>query len=190
MLQSGFHTLLAVVLLTSVACAPRNPSVVQDKAAVAISSMPSSVGTFRLGETQRFPQAELGTLYRYRNDSQLRPDVYVYPVIKGEAGVGTNPAHDEALNFESVLRAQQAQRAFDSFEIIAHRALEYDAGTAKLPGWQVVARLRRGNQAMDSHLHVYMIGDQLLKVRATFPQGSVAPADVEAFVSALLKGVT
>lgn len=47
----------------------------------SISQIPEAVGAFQLTETYHYPDPSAGTLYRYRDDSALEPDVFVYPLV-------------------------------------------------------------------------------------------------------------
>ena len=155
------------------------------------SSMPARVGTLELTDTVRYPDPRLGTLYRYRDGSEIRPDVYVYPVGLGQASPAPlNPAREEGMTFGMLLTVQKRQGRFDDFEIIESEARKHGEGDEAIQGWHVHAVLDDDGTMRDSHLHVYVIGDQMLKVRTTYPQGSAEAVELEAFVSELLSLVT
>ena len=150
---------------------------------------PQQVGTFKLDATHHYPDARAGSLYRYRNDSDLSPDVYIYPVNEpAERGGPLNPAREEGMSFGRVLTIQQRQQRIESFEIVHHGPLVKTVGADTLDGWQVHAILMMRGSKHDSHLQIFRVGDRMLKVRATFPQGKVANEDLAAFVDSLLEG--
>lgn len=181
--------LLLPVILASSGCASRaDPGVPAQDAAAAItmSDMPAEVGRFRVTDIHRYPDPRAGTLYRFRNDSALMPDVYVYPINRPSL----NPAREEGMNFGRVLTAQRNQRRIDSFVIMKQGPLEHTSGSTVIPGWHVYAVLSRRGEKMDSHMHLFVIGNRMLKVRSTYPQNDVDPAELEEFVAALLRSVT
>src|SRR5690606_15492959 len=151
------------------------------------SVMPAEIGPLRLTETFHYPEAHLGTLYRYRNDTELRPDVYIYPVSRQpESGGAFDPAREEGMNFGRVLTAQKMRGQFDAFEILTREAQHLGEGRNAISGWHVHAVLERRGEKHDTHLFVYTLGDQTLKVRATYSIGSVEFAALDSFVGDLL----
>ena len=151
------------------------------------SVMPIEVGPLRLTETFHYPEAHLGTLYRYRNDTELRPDVYIYPVSRQPESSGAfDPAREEGMNFGRVLTAQKMRGQFDAFEILKSEAQHLGEGRNAISAWHVHAVLERKGEKHDTHLFVYTLGDQTLKVRATYPIGSVEFAALDSFVGDLL----
>lgn len=193
------NRLIGLVVAANLGCAAQTGPAVQvpvagaapgTGVALAIADIPEELGTFRLSETHRYPDPSAGTLYRFRNNSELRPDVYVYPVAAPPGGAPLNPAREEGMNFGRVLTSQQRQRRFDSFEILEHGPLEHTVGSSVIPGWHSYAVLTRRGEKSDSHLHLFVIGDQMLKIRATYPQGSVQTAELDEFISALVRDIT
>lgn len=183
----------AVLLAVMFAATSHTPSAAQTPAPapVAVPTIPAEIGTFKLAETHTYPDPHLGTLYRFRNDTELRPDVYVYPIgRRPESGGPLNPAREEGMNFGHVLTAQKNQRRIDSFEILASERREHDVGSVMISGWHVHAVLEHNDAKRDTHMYVYVVGDQMLKVRSTFGQGSVDAADLERFVADLLREAT
>lgn len=159
-------------------------------AAIDTLAVPGEIGAFSLAETHRYPDPRLGTLYRYRNNSELRPDVYVYPPGGPTGSQALNPAREEGMNFGHVLTAQRSRRQINSFEIMKSAARDHIVGSDTVPGWHVYAVLETNRGRSDSHLYLFAFGDQMLKVRSTSPEGSVDSAELEAFVMALLRAVS
>lgn len=154
---------------------------------ISDSVMPAEIESLRLTETFHYPEARLGTLYRYRNDTALRPDVYVYPVSRQhEAGGPFDPAREEGMNFGQVLTVQKMRGQFDAFEILKSEAQHYGQGADTIAGWHVHAVLERNGEKRASHLFVYTLGDHTLKVRATYPLGRVEFRALDSFVTELL----
>lgn len=193
------HRLIALAIAANLGCAAQagpavelaEPTEVRDAGAtLAIADVPEQLGTFRLAETHRYPDPSAGTLYRFRNNSELRPDVYVYPIDAPPGGGPINAAREEGMNFGRVLTAQQRQRRIDAFTILEQGPLEHTVGSSVIPGWHTYAVLTRRGEKSDSHLYLFMIADQMLKVRATFPHGSVDDAQLDEFISALIRDIT
>lgn len=187
------HVLVVVAMAASLGCTAHSGSVIQEpdsERPLSITQVPQELGTFRVSETHRYPDPQAGTLYRFRNNTELRPDVYVYPVPTGRGAVPLNPAREEGMNFGRVLTAQQRQRSFESFEIVGQRPLEHTVRSSVIPGWHSHAVLTRRGEKRDSHMHLFVIGDRMLKVRTTFPQGSVDAAELERFISMLVADMT
>lgn len=187
------NRLIVLGLAASLGCAARSAPVTPEPDAerpLSIRQVPQELGSFRVSETHRYPDPQAGTLYRFRNNTELRPDVYVYPIPAARGAAPLNPAREEGMNFGRVLTSQQRQRSFESFEIVEQRALEHTVGSSVIPGWHSQAVLTRRGEKRDSHMHLFVIGDQMLKIRTTYPQGSVDTAELERFISGLIADIT
>ncbi len=158
--------------------------------AVRLDSVPDQVGAFRRTETFTYPRADAGTLYRFRGGGSLDPDVYVYPVSPETRGKGPGPrewAASEGPMFRLVLAAQQAQGRLESVRMVADSAVRWTVGTAPLDGWHTVARVTLQGQERDTHQLLFGIGDDFVKVRASFAPGSASDAELRQFAQALLE---
>lgn len=183
----GYHTIIAILILS--AAAPTSAQTPQSAPGTSIA-IPSEVGTFRMTAVHRYPDPGLGVLYRFRNDSALRPDVYVYPSGGPDGTTSLNPAREEGMNFGAVLTAQRRRGRITSFQILDSSAREYIAGSDTVPGWHVHAVLEGSEGKRDTHLYLYSVRGQMLKVRATAPEGTVDHASIDDFVAALLHAVS
>lgn len=77
---------------------------------------PREVLGYTIADSVRYPQAELGTLYRYRGGGPLSPDVYLYP--RGAAGT----VDSDAEGFHRVLEVTRQRGVYGSFEIDSDRS--------------------------------------------------------------------
>jgi hypothetical protein len=194
--RTVFPSALLVASLTT-ACAhtaapepaPSHPGGAEAREGIAL---PERVGAFSIVETQRFPEASLGTLYRYRDGTALLPDVYVYPLTRTAREGGDAPvdrARAESRLFLATLPINQRRGAFQRFRVIADGPIP--AGPeGGVEGWHVAAELIRPGQVRHTHQHLFAIGDELIKVRTTFGEDEGWEAALGAFLVGLLEAVS
>ena len=190
------HTLVwrclpAAALFVAAACAaPR--AAPSPPAQPAIGAVPDAIGDHRLVETRPLASGAAGTLYRYRGDTALEPDIYIYPLTSTALEGGSEPqaqAQAESELFKQTLELQRRQGRFDEYTVVAERPLRYRVGNVEVAGWQVQAMLTRGGEPRETQQHLLVIGDQLVKVRTSFEPGSVSPAQLKSFVEGLVRGL-
>jgi hypothetical protein len=190
----GFVLLPLLHLLSG--CAPRSAPEAVPQPAVAewvLGEIPEEVGGFQLIETHRFPDAAMGTAYRYQHASGLQSDVYLYPVTATARDVGDDPGDQtraESELFKEVLPLQRAQRRFDDFEVLGDQPLRLSVRERRVVGWHVHAVISRQQQEYDTHQHVFAFGEHLVKFRTTYLRGSHSDDEVEAFIVSLLEAIT
>lgn len=190
------RTVLSLLfLLFAIGCASRPASVPDSPSTtteLTLSAVPEQVGGFRITETRRYPDPSAGTLYRFQSDASLQPDVYVYPMSEIARRGGTDPgeqAQAESALFKEVLAIQRAQQHFDDYQVVGEHALRQSAGSQVVEGWHVHAMLTRRGEQRDSHQHLFVIGEHLVKVRTNFPRGAIAPEELQAFLEDLIQGM-
>jgi hypothetical protein len=158
------------------------PLAAQDAAPAAcpLSAVPARAGTLDLVGWEKFPSADLGSLFRYRAVGTFGADVYLYPAkatIDQEIGA-----------YKQSLEMYRTRGEYESFEIVS----ETDANvtTTPLTGKHVVVTLKRGTQAQRSHYFLFAPGAQYVKVRLTYPEGRYTDDAIKGFVTALMTELT
>jgi hypothetical protein len=130
-------------------------------------------------DSTRFPNPGAGVGYTFRDSTNTRADVYVYPLSQENRALPSDSsrlAHEAAL-FAQVLQVRESQGAFDGVQIVIDKPLE--AAQSSVPGRVVVAVWRERGASFVSFMHVFAFGETVLKVRLTLPasqwQQSTAP---------------
>jgi hypothetical protein len=186
-----FQTAQLLIFGAFVACAPArvDPTVAGPSAhAFAVRQIPTRVGEFRQLDVHRFPQRELGTAYRYSDDSPLRPDVYVYPLIVRDEGMNALAlAQAEAALLPQGLEMQRARGRFSSFQIVADSVIVVSVPGGSVPGSHIAGVLFRGDTPRETHQHLFALGDQFVKVRTSYAPGEVELGRLEEFIADLLR---
>lgn len=198
-MRHRFSVGLLFSLCLSTACAPASspPSATAPVggggSAVRVERVPPQVGDFRRVDVHRFPQRELGVAYRYSDGTPVRLDVYVYPVgeqIRAAGGTPAEQARIEGRLLGEGLEAQQRQGVVRSFQILSDSAVQITAAGNLLHGSHITARVDVRGRNEESHQHVFVVGDQFVKVRTSFTPRAVPLARIEAFVRELLDSMT
>lgn len=172
----------AVLFLASMGCASTHTP--DPGAAVAPSSEPHSVhapaevAAYAIADSIRYSRPEFGTVYRYRGEGPLRPDVYVYPKQPNST------IETQAASFRRVLETNRRRGRYTDFRITTDRAW---SPVEWAQGREMMIVLRFDQQSSDSYYHVFQVGDQFVKVRITNPQDEITVHQVHAFVEALLR---
>ena len=188
-----------LLLALSTGCAAASSALPSTPAPTAVAGGPLALGPVservgedvRLVDTHHFPDAGAGIRYRYGSPcSALQPDVFVYPLSETAAAAGSDPsaqARAESEAFKQVLAIRQQQGHTEAFRIEGEGPLRIAVGGHTLAGWHVHAVLVHRGQQSDTHQHLFAVSEQLIKVRTTFPRGSIAEEEVNAFLHALLR---
>jgi hypothetical protein len=189
------HPLLLLLAFAAACASPGGPPVAPAPAgeALAIAQIPTRIGDFRQIDVHRFDTPGAGTAYRYSDGSRLRSDVYVYPLAEAQrasAGAPLETIQGEAHSLLAAMPVQQAQGRFDSFELLADSIATVLLPGGPLTGSHIALRLRFRGMEQESHQHVFMLGDQFLKVRTTFPPNAATAAAMAGFVERLVVAVT
>lgn len=138
---------------------------------------PERVGGYSIADSIVFPDARLGTMYRYEGSTDMTPDVYVYPWTPDRSLDG------EVAAFLSALQVRERQGRYLEHEVMHQELWSPDR---RLEGREVVVRLLTADQdRLHSHFYVLGVGESLLKVRVTGVEGEVPSEDVRAFVAEL-----
>lgn len=198
--------LLAVLLLLLPACAgsrstspaPRASAAARMLAPAAdaplrVQRIPNVAGDFRLQGMYRFGRPELGVGFRYGDGDPVRLDVYVYPApdevlalddrVAAAAEVGRTELREG-------LEEEVRKGNLLSFELLADSAIVISLPRGEIRGSYALLRLSPPEGGMDSHQHHFIVGEQLVKVRTSYPEGAVDRAVVDAFVEDFLGRMT
>ena len=155
---------------------------------LSLRSVPNTVGELRWQQVHRFPDPALGVVYSYGDGSSPGSDVFVYPRD------ATSPVTHAELRAHGkpLLETLQTQRSagrFDAYELLADSIVTIDLGGAPLDGSHIVVLLTRGGEARASHQHIFVLGDEIVKVRTTFAPDEDRTKRMERFIEALLRGM-
>ena len=181
-----------LLVLALAACAPApGGAPAPAPAPLAIRDAPAEVHGYRQTDFTRFEMASAGVAYRYGSGPPISPDVYVYPVGETDraAGDAVAQARAESDNLKSALEMQRGQRRIQGFEVTGDTAVAIPLAGGRVVGWHLAARVHapRG-PAIETHQHLFAVGDQFLKVRTSFPLGTAsAGAELDSFVRELLR---
>lgn len=191
------HRMLVVLALGSViGCAAKPAARTGEPVSpgLAIERIPERAGDFERTEIRRMQVPGAGTLYRFRSPrTSLAPDVYIYPLTATARQGGETArlqAAAEAQLFKAALALQQRRGRFDNYEVHADSSITLPMQQLQIEGWHTMVHLRRGGQVLESHQHLVVLGDQIVKVRATFPRGSTVAVELEPFLRALAQELT
>ncbi len=110
--------------------------------------------------TQVYPRSQLGTLYRYREDS-FRPDVYIYPSDDWPN------LREQAYLFVDVIGEMRMRRRYDDYEILLDVPITLEIPGDTLAGHEIVFRVKRGNDRRDSYFAVIAMPGEYVKFRIT-----------------------
>lgn len=114
----------------------------------------------------------------------------VYALAEEARSGGPRPldeAEAESALLEQVFAVQQQQGRLDSFEIRADSWYALTVRSAPVPGWHVEARVNLRGEARETHQLVFVVGDQILKIRASFAPGAVAMDELTRFAERFLE---
>jgi hypothetical protein len=185
------HPLFLVLLLSgcagSVGELSQGPEPASESAAVHdLTRLPESVGALRLAAMRAYPDAAMGSHYRYMGEGLLL-DVYVYPIDRAvlTAAPG-DPEREESAKFIEVLELQRRQGIYGAVRVTGQQALMVQAGARSFPAWRVSALVSRGTAERETHQHLVTAAERFIKVRTTFPVGESRVDEVESFLSELL----
>lgn len=153
--------------------------------------LPREVPGYTFVDTSAFPQANAGISYRYRGANGLRPDVYLYPhppaasLCRGECR--DDAARVEAANFRDLLPALIERKYYDSMVVIGDEPLRVPSGSWVGEGRHLTLRTVSHGQTATSHFMVWAGAETYLKIRATYPIGTVPDTQVRAFAEEILR---
>ena len=164
----------ALSMLLLAACSSGSSTADTTPGPARTPSVPKAVDDVVAAGTQRFPSAELGTLYRYAR-GEFKPDVYLY------AKSGWRDAQSQAQTFIETLDVNRRQGAFDSYQILLKQAITVTAGTRSFPGHEVVFRMTRRNEVRESYFAVVALDNQYVKFRITQTLDATATAKAREF---------
>jgi hypothetical protein len=179
-----------VLLLAVTGCAARGPLEQASNASPTPEPLrqqiplqraaPLQVLGYTIADSVRYPQAEAGTLYRYRGGGPLSPDVYLYP--RGAAGT----VDSDAEGFHRSLEVIRQRGVYGAYEVDSDRSW---SPIPEIPGREIVASLHFSEGIRTSYYYIFTVHDQFVKVRITLPKGQVEAETVREFVRALLDSV-
>ena len=158
-----------------------------------VQRIPNFAGEFRLQGMYRFGRPELGVGFRYSDGQPVRLDVYVYPA-PGEVLEADDPLAAAADVGRTELRAGLEEEVrkgnLQSFELRSDSVIAISLPQGELTGTYVSLRFTVDGAAHDSHQHHFMVGDQLVKVRTSYPAGAIEMGTVDAFLRDFLDRLT
>lgn len=161
--------------------------------ALRVQRIPNFAGDFRLQGMYRFGRPELGVGFRYSDGEPVRLDVYVYPVPP-EVAASDDPVAAAAEVGRTELRegldGEVRKGNLQSFELLTDSTITVSLPHGQLPGTYIFLRFISGGSTMDSHQHHFMVGDQLVKVRTSYPADAMEAATVDAFIRDFLDRLT
>ena len=137
-------------------------------------TVPTAVDDVTAAGTQRFPSAQLGTLYRYAR-GDFKPDVFLY------AKSGWRDSQSQAQTFIETLDISRRRGEFESYQILLNQAITVTAGARSLPGHEVIFRMTRRNEVRESYFAVVALDDEYVKFRITQAVDATATARAREF---------
>jgi hypothetical protein len=158
----------------------------ESRPAYDLTRLPDTVGALRLAAMRAYPDAEMGSHYRYVG-MDLVLDVYVYP-IDGRvlAAAPGDPEREESAKFMEVLELQRRQGTYSAVRVTGQQPLLVEAGNRSFRAWRVSALVARGTAERETHQHLVTVGERFIKVRTTFPVGESRVEAVDSYLSELL----
>jgi hypothetical protein len=174
--------------LDSLEAAGIDPTTPVDRPGTSLEP-PREVAGFHIVNRHDYPDPRFGTSLRYGRDGDDRyVDIYVYPGVEVTSACDAACAVDtEADGFAGSTAELVRAGHYQSFDLKRDERLRPGAGAAWAYGRHLTFRGKRGGETVDSQYYLYSFPGFFLKVRATYPQGSAAQADVQRFVDDLLR---
>lgn len=151
---------------------------------------PDSVGRYRRGEMHDFGSRELGVSYQYRNpdDAATRLTLYLYGRDSvGRAASDADESRRQAVSFRASLDLYVQRGEYETYEIVDARPDSIETAAGVLPGAKVVASLRIKGRDYATYCIIYLVGDAIIKIRATVPVEQAETSDVVRFASDVVK---
>jgi hypothetical protein len=141
--------------------------------------IPATVAGIKQTSAQRFPRADMGTMYRYGN-ADFRGDVYVYPKT------GWPDVTQQASGFSQVLEIYRSRGEFDSYQIL----LTQPVTVAGFPGHEVVHKYTRQGKDSDSYFSVVQLPNEYVKFRISQPPDAKSVEKARSFMNSWVAGYT
>jgi hypothetical protein len=144
-------------------------------------------------DVHRYPQRELGTAYRYTDGGSLRLDLFVYPLSPTARRAGDSPrlqAQAEAQLLRTNLPEGRNRGWFTSYEIIADSMVILQLPSGTLEGSHMAIRIDSAGARSESHQHLFVVDNELAKVRTDFDEGSVPAARLESWIHDIFRQMT
>lgn len=166
-----------------------DPATPVDRQLTTVQAPPEVAG-FHIVNRHDYPDPAYGTNIRYGRDRDGRyVDIYVYPGVPVDSACDAACAVDtEADGFIQGIPELVRAGHYQSFELANDERLRPGAGAAWAYGRHLTFRGKRNGETVDSQYYLYSFPGFVVKVRATYPQGSAAAqAEVQTFVDDLLR---
>jgi len=158
--------------------------------APGVPPMPRDIPGYQVIDTSVFEQPNSGLMYRYSGANGFVPDIYLYPMRpRGSLCTGDcreQAAKDELASFRELIPALIQRGYYDSMVVVDERAAPVPAGSWLGTGRRAKLRWVSRGVTKESHFVVYAGQEQLLKLRASFPVGSVSDEQLESFLQELV----
>ncbi len=184
---------LLLLALISPACASRRPAAQAGGPSPALAtttscpSLPDSLLGYRLTGSHVFPDASLGTGYRFSGPPGERVTVFVYP-ITAEKRTGADVqawVTAEGRTFLQTFPAGVQRGWYQSYaDTIAHaEPVTFDGGT--VPGFLAGAATKTNGRIAVELQYVYAVCEHFVKVRATLDGATWENSNLPNFAKAL-----
>jgi hypothetical protein len=182
-------TLLSPALIAG--CGSSRPSVPTPAPTVAASPVPANrIEGFDLINTHRFPMADAGVSYRYRDSSGLQADVYIYRGDAGRHGADVMAAlRAEVGSFREELPLGVKRGYYSAYSIVSDTLMTVRVAGRDYALHRITLAVTRDGQARDSYFYLAMVGGEYVKVRITQPAGKFPLTRADEFVQAVIADV-
>lgn len=158
-------------------------------AAAVYPYFPSSVGDFAESNRERYDNPAAGVRVGYVTPKGLASDAFLYPIPSAASDSSVSgrrtAARTEAMKAGRTLAARGT---YADLELAPPADLEVTGAASLLPGTYIAASMRQQGRPVLSDIYVFVVGDQFLKIRATYPgeaRSSAARAEVRMFAASL-----
>lgn len=181
---------LAIGAAAAGSTAPVNPGA-DDKARAAAPrirvDIPPAIGPFKFVRRQDYDDAALGTMVRYRHESDsLEADVFVYPgpdlAVRCDTPCAREELKSEYQGFIEQFEELRARGYFESIRVVAEQPLVPPAGAPWAMGQRIHLSVRREGREQRSEFWLAYLPGIRFKVRSTFVETPARVAAVQDFV--------
>lgn len=178
------HPRLAVLALVALSCGKAQPSTVPTPAPARVR-IPAEVRGYLLSASEPVQGAPAESLYRFTPPGGVRTTVtvFVYDIPADVRGTDTRQdwVDREGRKFGAVMDLLRSRGRYDAVQMGVVRPDPIDRGGRTIPGFVSVAVTRSQGRVVVEMEHIYLVGDQLVKIRASVPQAEFQASDVRPF---------
>jgi hypothetical protein len=150
-------------------------------------ALPTTIDGFQMVERHDYEEQGMGTLIRYRGESALQPDVFVYPIPNPQPGAALSEwFRKEGQGFREMFEINRSRGEIDSFTVESEEEIRLQSRTGALQAFRMKVSLAVRGDPRDSYVYLVPFGNNMLKLRATHAPEAVSAVEVESFVESLV----